>query len=74
MITTTNLMNLSGPSLINPMNDQKLSATIYKQLFTDLEWSTIESALADYADYGDEEARITDRINTKISAIYKLTS
>tara|TARA_R100001443_G_scaffold90782_1_gene97272 strand:+ start:4184 stop:4354 length:171 start_codon:yes stop_codon:yes gene_type:complete len=56
------------------MNDQKLSATIYKQLFTDLEWSTIERALADYADYGDEEARITDQINTKISAIYRLTS
>ena len=74
MTIQTNLMSLSGPSLINPMNDQKLSATIYKQLFTDLEWSTIESALADYADYGDEEARITNQINTKISAIYRLTS
>tara|TARA_B100000575_G_scaffold287976_1_gene287205 strand:- start:749 stop:973 length:225 start_codon:yes stop_codon:yes gene_type:complete len=74
MTIQTNLMSLSGPSLINPMNDQKLSATIYKQLFTDLEWSTIERALADYADYGDEEARITDQINTKISAIYRLTS
>lgn len=55
-------------------NSQKTSAVIYKQLFTDVEWSAIESALADYSDYGDEEARIADQINAKISAIYKLTS
>ena len=64
---------LKRPNSMNN-NSQKTSAVIYKQLFTDVEWSVIESALADYSDYGDEEARIADQINAKISAIYKLTS
>ena len=38
------------------LNDQKTSAVIYKQLFTDAEWDAISSALNDYQDYGDEEA------------------
>ena len=55
-------------------NDQKTSAIIYKQLFTDAEWDAISSAMKDYADYGDEEANIADSIDAKISAIYNLTA
>ena len=53
--------------------DQQLSATIYKQLFTDVEWDAITSALKDYADYGDEEATIADSIDAKITRIFQLT-
>ena len=55
------------------LNDQKMSAVIYKQLFTDAEWDAIDSALNDYQDYGDEEAMIADSIQAKIATIYKLT-
>lgn len=55
------------------LNDQKTSAIIYKQLFTDAEWDAISSATKDYADYGDEEANIADSIDAKIYAIYNLT-
>ena len=55
------------------LNDQKTSAVIYKQLFTDAEWDAISSALNDYQDYGDEEANIADSIQLKISTIYRLT-
>ena len=55
------------------LNDQKTSAIIYKQLFTDAEWDAISSALNDYQDYGDEEANIADSIQHKIHAIYNLT-
>ena len=56
------------------LNDQKTSAVIYKQLFTDAEWDAISSALNDYQDYGDEEANIADSIDAKIGAIYRLTA
>ena len=55
------------------MSDQKFSATVYKQLFTDSEWDAISSALNDYQDYGDEEANIADSIQLKITAIFDLT-
>jgi len=55
------------------MTDQQMSATIYKQLFTDSEWDAISSAMKDYADYGDDESNIADSIDAKISAIYNLT-
>jgi hypothetical protein len=54
------------------MTSQQLSASIYKQLFTDVEWDAISSAMKDYADYGDEESAIADSIDAKITAIYKL--
>jgi len=54
-------------------NDQKTSAVIYKQLFTDSEWDAISSALNDYQDYGTEEANLADSIQLKISTIYRLT-
>ena len=52
---------------------QQLSATIYRNLFTDNEWDAIRSALKDYADYGDEEATIADSIDSKITSIFRLT-
>ena len=55
------------------LNDQKTSAIIYKQLFTDSEWDAISSALNDYQDYGDEEANLADSIQSKISTIFRLT-
>ena len=54
-------------------SDQKTSAIIYKQLFTDAEWDAISSALNDYQDYGTEEANLADSIQLKISTIYRLT-
>jgi hypothetical protein len=54
--------------------NQNLSASIYRQLFTDNEWDAISSALKDYSDYGDEEADIADSIDAKISTIFRLTS
>ena len=56
------------------LDSQEMSATIYKQLFTDNEWDAISSAMEDYSDYGDEEAMIADSIQAKIAAIYRLTS
>ena len=52
---------------------QQMSATIYKQLFTDAEWDAIDSALNDYQDYGTEEANIADSIQAKIATIFRLT-
>jgi len=54
--------------------NQNLSASIYRQLFTDAEWDAISSALKDYADYGDEEAEIADSIDAKINTIFRLTA
>ena len=50
-----------------------LSAKIYRQLFTDDQWDAIDSALSDYADYGDDEAQIADEIKAKIFTIFNLT-
>ena len=54
------------------MNDT-LSAKIYRQLFTEDQWDAIDSALSDYADYGDDEAQIADEIKAKIFTIFNLT-
>ena len=35
--------------------NEQMSARVYKQLFTDVEWDAIASAMGDYSDYGDEE-------------------
>ena len=53
---------------------QATSAAIYKQLFTDMEWDAISSAMKDYADYGSEEANIADSIDAKIATIFRLTA
>ena len=55
------------------MNDT-LSAKIYRQLFTDDQWDAIDSALSDYADYGDDEAQLADEIKAKIFTIFNLTN
>ena len=55
------------------LSSQETCAAIYKQLFTDAEWDAISSAMKDYSDYGDEEANVADSIETKISAIFRLT-
>ena len=54
--------------------NEQMSATVYKQLFTDVEWDAISSAMKDYSDYGDEEASVADIIEKKIARIYELTS
>ena len=41
-----------------------------RDFFTDSEWLAIERALGDYADYGEEEARIADSIGDKIGLLY----
>ena len=55
------------------MTELQLSASIYRQLFTDDEWDAIWSAMKDYADYGDEEAELSESIDAKIMAIFNLT-
>ena len=55
------------------LDSQATSAAIYKQLFTDMEWDAISSAMKDYADYGDEEANVADSIDAKIATIFRLT-
>ena len=52
---------------------QDLSAKIYRNLFTDDQWDAIDSALSDYADYGDSEAQLADEIKAKIFTIFDLT-
>ena len=54
--------------------NEQMSAVVYKQLFTDVEWDAISSAMGDYSDYGDEEASVANMIQTKIARIYELTA
>ena len=54
--------------------NEQMSAVVYKQLFTDVEWDAISSAMADYSDYGDCEATIADNIQAKIAKIFELTA
>jgi len=56
------------------MTSQELSASVYRQLFTDVQWDAIDSALSDYADYGDDEAEIATEIKHKIFTIFNLTA
>ena len=56
------------------MTSQELSASVYRQLFTDAQWDAIDSALSDYADYGDDEAEIATEIKHKIFTIFNLTA
>ena len=58
------------------MTDQKLSAAIYKRLFTDEEWQIIDYALSEYQDHLDEddnEIEIYNSIQAKLNAIFTLT-
>ena len=69
------LPNAKGgrPKCSSSMNDT-LSAKIYRNLFTDDQWDAIDSALSDYADYGDSDAQIADAIKAKIFTIFNLTN
>ena len=49
------------------------NAQVLRDMFTDSEWDAITSAMKDYADYGDEEATLADRIDAKIHAIFTLS-
>jgi len=42
-----------------------------RSFFTDEEWDAISSALADYADYGEKEAALSDSIDAKISTLFQ---
>ena len=56
--------------------NQRLNASIYRQLFTDAEWQIIDYALAEYQDHLDEddnEIEIYDSIQAKLNAIFSLT-
>ena len=57
------------------LNDQKTSAIIYKQLFTDEEWSTINHAMEEYGDfYGGRGEMFAKQVQSKIAKIYELTA
>ena len=46
---------------------------LIKSFFTDSEWNAIDSALADYQDYGEIEGELTDSIGDKMYEMYKRT-
>ena len=50
------------------MNNSKLE--IVRSFFTDSEWDAIDSALADYQDYGDNEAELASQIGDKIYNLF----
>ena len=46
---------------------------LIKSFFTDSEWNAIDSALADYQDYGEIESELTSSIGDKMYEMYKRT-
>ena len=44
-----------------------------KSFFTDDEWNAIDSALADYQDYGENESELMSSIGDKMFQMYKRT-
>ena len=55
--------------------NEQMSARVYKQLFTDVEWDAIATAMKDYAEfYGDDKVAVADKIQQKIARIYELTA
>ena len=57
------------------LNSQKTSAAIYKQLFTDEEWSAINHAMEEYGDfYGGMSEMFAKQVQSKIAKIYELTA
>ena len=49
-------------------NSQELETV--RQFFTENEWDAIDSALADYQDYGDKEAELMNSIGNKMYALF----
>lgn len=50
---------------------QTQDLTVIRNFFSEDEWSAIESALNDYADYGDEESDLAENIQSKIYKLFK---
>ena len=50
---------------------ENLSIKIYRQLFTDDEWDAIDQAMADFQDYGEEQAELADNIRHKIGLLFR---
>jgi len=53
----------------NEMNTQDLN--VVRNFFSDDEWNAIESAMNDYADYGDEESDLASNIQSKLYRLFK---
>jgi len=53
----------------NEMNTQDLN--VVRNFFTDDEWNAIESAMNDYADYGDKESDLSSNIQSKLYQLFK---
>ena len=52
------------------MNTSNNTTEAIRNFFTDTEWEAIERSLADFQDYGDEEAKIADYIGDKIYNLF----
>ena len=46
---------------------------LIRSFFTEDEWSAIDSALADYQDYGDNESELMSSIGDKMYEMFKRT-
>ena len=46
---------------------------LIRNFFTEDEWNAIDSALADYQDYGDNEHELMTSIGDKMTEMYKRT-
>lgn len=47
-----------------------MTNTEIRSFFTDAEWDAIDSAMADFADYGEQEAETADSIQSKITELF----
>tara|TARA_Y100000004_G_C8837896_1_gene379165 strand:- start:400 stop:588 length:189 start_codon:yes stop_codon:yes gene_type:complete len=56
------------------MNTSNKTTEAIRNFFNDTEWEAIERALADFQDYGEEEAKIADSIEAKIYKLFKSDS
>ena len=43
---------------------------LVRQFFTEDEWNAIDSALADYQDYGDKEAELMNSVGNKMYQLF----
>ncbi len=48
----------------------KTEYQIVKDFFSEREWDAIDSALADYQDYGDEETDLMNSIGNKMQLLF----
>ena len=46
---------------------------VIRSFFTETEWDAIDSSLADYQDYGDNEAELMSSIGDKMHELFKRT-